>query len=240
MPSGKKQEKKRLFAKMSREECIALMERLDGGEFQQTLADELGVSRQYISAEYRKYRKQGEHYRLEVPPESKQKLGPQQVDLLHRLVHDGQAPGGKAWDPRTAQAALAQEIGYRPRMAVIRRHLQDWGIWKDPQDQMQFDQDYYDYIESPTYKEIERRERQWAEEQRRLAEKERAAEVPPGDGGDGAGGGKPYAGGGLPGVPVGGGGQAPYSVRAKHGVRRGKHRKGGKRTKPKQRRKKKR
>ncbi len=236
MPSGKK--KKHLFAKMSREECVALMERLDRGEMQQTLADELGVSRQYISAEYKSYRKLGEHYRLEVPPEAKRKLDPEQVELLHRLVHGGQAPGGEAWEPRTAQRALEREIGYRPRMAVIRKHLQKWGVWKDPKDQPVFDQDYYDYIESPIYKEIERREKKWADEQRRLAEKERAAAESAGEGRDGAGGGEPFAGGELPGEPAGG--QPPHFARAKHGVRRGKHRKGSNRQKPKKRRKKKR
>lgn len=240
MQSGKKQKRKRLFAKMSREECVALMKRLDGGEIQQTLADELGVSRQYISAEYRVYRKLGEHYRLEVPPELKKTLGPEQVEILHRLVHSRKAPGGKEWDPRAAQWALAQEIGYRPRMAVIRRHLRKWGLWKDPKDQELFSQDYYDYIESPVYKEIERREKKWMEEQRRLAEKENAGEEPPVGGGGKPASGKLVAGGERPGGLAGGVGQAPFPVRAKHAGRPGKRRKGSNREKPKKRRKKKR
>lgn len=240
MQSGKKQKRKRLFAKMSREECVALMKRLDGGEMHQVLADELGVSRQYISAEYQAYRKMGEHYRLEVPPELKKTLSPEQVEALHRLVHSGKAPDGKEWDPRAAQWALAREIGYRPGRAVVRKHLLKWGVWKDPKEKELFSQDYYEYIASPTYKEIERREKKWAEEQRRLALKEQAERETPGDGGDESGGGKLFAGGELPGEAAGGSGQAPHPARAKRGGHQGKRRKGSHREKPKKRRKKKR
>jgi len=240
MQSGKRQKRKRLFAKMDREECLVLMRRLDGGEKQQILADELGVSRQYISAEYRAYRKLGGHYRLEVPPEQKKTLDPEQVEILHRLVHGCKSPGGKEWDPQAAQWALAQEIGYRPRMAVIRRHLKKWGLWKDPQAQELFSQDYYDYIESPVYKEIERREKKWMEEQRQLAEEEQAGEEPPMGGGGDPANGKLVAGGERSGGLVGGAGQAPFPVRTKHAGRAGKRRKGSNREKPKKRRKKKR
>jgi hypothetical protein len=240
MQSGKKHKRKRLFAKMSREECVALMKRLDGGELQQTLADELGVSRQYISAEYQAYRRMGEHYRLEVPPELKKTLSPEQVDVLHRLVHSRKAPDGKEWDPRAAQWALAQEIGYRPRIAVIRRHLQKWGLWKDPKEKELFSQDYYEYIESPTYKEIERREKKWAEEQRRLAQEENARGEPVVLGEGKAASGKLVGGGGRPGDFPGGASQPPSPVLAKHGERPGKRRKGSHREKSKKRRKKKR
>lgn len=241
MQSGKKQKKRQVFAKMSREDCVALMRRLDEGEMQQALADELGVSRQYISAEYRTYRKLGEHYRLEVLPESKKTLSPEQVEVLHQLVHSRKAPGRKAWDPRTAQSALAQKIGYRPKMAVIRRHLQKWGLWKDPKEREMFSKDYYDYIESPIYKEIERREKKWAEEQRRLAEKEKAEKALAAGGEGKTAGGTLFAGGELPDDFPGDAKQESSSpVQVKQGLRRGKHRKGSNREKPKKRRKKKR
>lgn len=174
MPEPTKSSKKNVFAKLGREKCLGLMKRLEGGCSQSVLASELGVSRQYVSKEYKMYKERGEEfYRnrdryLPIPY-----MNEEQLAFFREMLKTGKTPGGELWEPNIARDLLEKEFGFRPRLGEIRKCMTDWRVWsKYGADGDVFPQDYYEYIQSPVHREIKKREKELAAKWKREAEQD--------------------------------------------------------------------
>ncbi|MCF6314029.1 MAG: helix-turn-helix domain-containing protein [Verrucomicrobiales bacterium] len=174
MSEPTKSSKKKIFAKLGREKCIELMKRLEGGLSQYALAKELGVSRQYVSVEYKKYKERGEElYRNRALSMPTPYMNEEQLTFFRDMLRTGKTPAGELWEPDFARDLLEKEFGYRPRIGEIRKYMTDWRVWsKDGDDGDVFPQDYYEYIQSPVHQEIKKREQAMAEKWKREEERD--------------------------------------------------------------------
>jgi transposase len=236
--------------KLTAQDRKSIIERLESGETQVALAQEFGVTRQYVSLLLKKFRQDGEGAIVGGRRGRKPSrlLTPDEEKAIHRIIKKHQTPKSaglpvgrkkveRTWGLDTVKKLIVRELSFTPKRSTVLELLQKWGITISPSaedDEMEFSQSYYDYINSPIGREVSRKSREMRD--RQLAE--RAAEAAAAAA---AGEGLGYSDEELAkirrkmlaGRPMGGGGRVP-------GQRVGKHRKAKTPAKRKKRKKKRR
>ena len=160
-------------ARLSFEQRLAIVQRIDSGEKQGPIANEVGVTRQYISILWRAY---VEHGKEGLKPEKRgrkkgRKLTTEQAEKIHALLKQHKKPSdygfknfGKLrnhWYLDTVHRLIRTELRFTPTRSHVIELLKAWGMrvtalpWTDD---TEFSQDYYDYINSDIGKEVLRRE----------------------------------------------------------------------------------
>jgi hypothetical protein len=160
-------------ARLSHEQRMAIMQRIESGEKQGPIADEIGVTRQYISILWRTYIKHGEEG---LKPDQRgrkkgRRLTKEQAEKIHAILKQHKKPSdygfknfGKLrdhWYLDTAMRLIKTELRFTPPRSHVIDLLKGWGIrvtalpWTDD---TEFSQDYYDYINSDIGREVLRRE----------------------------------------------------------------------------------
>lgn len=199
MPPGSTEdshEKQKKQGKLSPEDRLTIINRVDAGEKQTVLAGEFGVSRQYVSLLMAKYRAEGNGAVVGKTRGRKPSrlLTGEEEKAIHRLILANKTPkqaglnigtkGKNAWEMDSVKKLIVRECAFTPKQSTVLDLLEKWGIaTRKPgkKAEPEFSQSYYDYINSPvgkrvTRKNLEMRERQEAQraEERRLKELENA------------------------------------------------------------------
>ena len=162
------------------EEKLALMQRLDAGETQETLGEEAGVTRQYISLLWKKYKAGGPealHPRLRGRKQRPKPTPEEYLELRAVLETGGPAAHDLSDDPKQpwtlglVQAYIKRRWNYDTVRLDIIPKLREWGIryaTMEPVRPEDFGPDFVRYINSPIAKQIAEREKEylqrWQEE----------------------------------------------------------------------------
>ncbi len=256
MPSNKKKDKNAV--RFNFEERLALMRRIEEGETQRALAEETGVTHQYISLIWRSYLTDGPEALRPGLRGRKRRRKPSEEEYaeLRAALENGTPHSenlsklpNQPWTFEFVRAYIQRRWDFNTVRADIIPKLRAWGIpyatmaLPIPED---FGEDFVRYVNSPLAKQIAEREkeyhRRWFEEwESRRPKRGRPRKNPPSDGSA------------KTGAPSGDDDIEAFDPNVDYakllaetqkdkapapGVRVGKHRKGTNRTKPKKRRKK--
>lgn len=154
------------------EQRLAIIERLKVGETQESIAQEHGVTRQYISVFWRKYLNGGT--KALTPNARGRKKGIRLTTAQQKHIRDiisanenPSAAGMRVakkdnhWFLETAVRLIRREFRITPPNSHVSDLLRSWNVRVTPPtgtDRIGFSQDFYDYINSDIGKEVARRE----------------------------------------------------------------------------------
>ena len=168
--------------KLSPEERLSIVKRIEAGEKQAVMATEFGVTRQAISLLMKKYREEGEDVIKEGRRGRKpsRRLSPDEEEAVHLIIKSHKTPKGAGlalaekgknkWDADSIKRLVSRECAFTPTKSIVADLLAKWEL--TPKKERQFSPDYYEYINSDIGKEVSRRN--WELREMKLREKREA------------------------------------------------------------------
>ncbi len=149
-----------------------IIERIEAGETQFSLAKEFGISRQAINFLWNRYKKEGDEvFVLKTKGAKKaQPLTKSQIEFCKDAFQNkvpadfDLADPGEGWGVEQMQALVKETYGFHVRVNRMRAHMVRWG-WEPPTllDEEKFDPEFIAYLNSPQAKELARKEAEYIE-----------------------------------------------------------------------------
>jgi len=173
-------------SKLDTDQRLAAMRRLEAGEKQRAVAADTGVTSQYISLLWRAYKDKGVEGILDkkTGPRPARELTAAEEEKIRSLLLAHPKPSGlglpvseeheDVWTLPLVRKLAKRELDFTPMRDHIKDLLRKWNFrLPDPlaSRELEFSEDYYEYLKSPLAKQIREREKIAAEKW----EQERAA-----------------------------------------------------------------
>lgn len=146
-----------------------IIQKVKEGHRLHMIGDELGVTKQYVSAVWKQYEEKGEEAFV-LRKRGRRKTVPlkkSEVEQVRRLVTEKtpQEMGfkGNQWGIVDVETWIRRSFDHNVVRSELRGYFEKWGVTvreapKRKLPEMRFGRDYYDYINSDTYKKIAERE----------------------------------------------------------------------------------